>query len=31
MSSVQTRTNEEWLAALRGPGQEEALDDLRGF
>ena len=29
MSSADGRTNEEWLAALRGPGQEEALDDLR--
>ena len=25
------RTNEEWLAALRGPEQEEALADLRTF
>jgi RNA polymerase sigma-70 factor (ECF subfamily) len=25
------RTNEEWLAALRGPEQEEALADLRAF
>jgi len=25
------RTNEEWLAALRGPGQAEALADLRAF
>jgi len=24
-------TNEEWLAALRGPGQAEALADLRAF
>ena len=25
------RTNEEWLTALRGPEQEEALADLRAF
>lgn len=25
------RTNEEWLAALRGPEQDEALADLRAF
>jgi RNA polymerase sigma-70 factor (ECF subfamily) len=25
------RTNEEWLAELRGPGQEEALADLRSL
>ena len=25
------RTNEEWLAALRGPEQAEALGDLRAF
>jgi RNA polymerase sigma-70 factor (ECF subfamily) len=25
------RGNEEWLAALRGPGREEALADLRAF
>jgi RNA polymerase sigma-70 factor (ECF subfamily) len=25
------RTNEEWLAALRGPGRDDALSDLRAF
>ena len=25
------RTNQEWLAALRGPGRDEALADLRAF
>ena len=25
------RTNQEWLAALRGPGREKALVDLRAF
>jgi RNA polymerase sigma-70 factor (ECF subfamily) len=25
------RTNEEWLTALRGPGRDEALADLRAF
>jgi RNA polymerase sigma-70 factor (ECF subfamily) len=29
MPSASGRTNEEWLTALRGPGQEEALSDLR--
>lgn len=28
---MRERTNEEWLAALRGPEQEEALADLRAF
>ncbi|MDH4136347.1 MAG: hypothetical protein OEW09_06485 [Anaerolineae bacterium] len=25
------RTNQEWLAALRGPGRDEALGDLRAL
>ena len=25
------RTNQEWLAALRGPGRDEALADLRAL
>ena len=29
MPSAGGRSNEEWLTALRGPGQEEALSDLR--
>lgn len=28
---MQQRTNEEWLAALRGPERDEALADLRAF
>ncbi len=31
MSPADGRTNEEWLAALRGPEQAVALEDLRGF
>jgi hypothetical protein len=27
---MKDRTNEEWLAALRGPEKEVALADLRG-
>ena len=25
------RTNQEWVAELRGPGREDALADLRSF
>ncbi len=31
MSAVTKRTNEEWLADLRGAGQDEALTDLRAL
>ncbi len=31
MSPADGRTNEEWLAALRGSEQAVALEDLRGF
>jgi RNA polymerase sigma-70 factor (ECF subfamily) len=31
MPSSEGRTNEEWLAALRGPEQGEALEDLRAL
>jgi RNA polymerase sigma-70 factor (ECF subfamily) len=30
-AAMKERTNEEWLAALRGPGRDEALIDLRAF
>ena len=28
---MQNRTNQEWLADLRGPQQEQAIEDLRGI
>jgi RNA polymerase sigma-70 factor (ECF subfamily) len=28
---MKERTNAEWLTALRGPGRDEALNDLRAF
>jgi RNA polymerase sigma-70 factor (ECF subfamily) len=31
MGGMAERTNEEWLAALRGPERNEALADLRAF
>lgn len=31
IAGMRERTNEEWLAALRGPERDEALADLRAF
>jgi RNA polymerase sigma-70 factor (ECF subfamily) len=31
MGAMTERTNQQWLSALRGPGREEALRDLRAF